>query len=133
MPRAIAPDRFRRATESAYNEVFAATGTTAAGIFAALAASEKLGPGSWLQLRDDTPFQLRDGGERLEIALAAKVVTLPASARAGFARLQAGAATFAEIDAVLPAGTAPTFVRTLVLEGLIRIDRVVASRPSDAR
>jgi len=122
MPRAIAPDRIPLAAEFAFNEVFAATRPPAAGAFKALAAFETMRSCTRIRLRDDTPFHLRDRGDRLDIVLAAKVVSVPATALAGFARLQAGTATFAEIEAVLPAGTGTTFVRTLVVEGLILVD-----------
>jgi ribosomal protein L16 Arg81 hydroxylase len=122
MPRALSPERIPLAAELAQNELFAATRTTAAGTFETLAAFERLGPDSCLRLRADTPFQLRERRDRLDIVLAAKVVSVPASARAAFARLEAGPATFAELETYLPAETGTSFVRTLVVEGLVSID-----------
>jgi hypothetical protein len=122
LPRAIAAARIPLAAELTYNEMFAATRTTAAGMFDALAAFERIRPNSRLRLRDDAPFHLRDRGDRLDIVLAAKVVSIPGTGRSAFARLMTGPATFAQIEAALPADSAPDFVRTLLLEGLIVID-----------
>jgi ribosomal protein L16 Arg81 hydroxylase len=125
LPRAIAPERLPLAAELAFNDLFGATRTTAAHAFDTLAAFESLEPGTRIQLRDDTPFQLRDRGERLDIVLAGKVVTIPGLAREAFARLEAGPATFADLDRLVPQGLGKTFLRTLVLNEL-----VVAGEPS---
>jgi len=119
LPRAIASERIPLAAELAFNELFGATRTTAAGAFDTLAAFESLATASKIRLRDDTPFQLRDRGERLDIVLAGKVVTIPALARAAFARLQTGPVTFGELDALVPDGLGRTFVRTLVMNELV--------------
>jgi lysine-specific demethylase/histidyl-hydroxylase NO66 len=121
MPRAFAPERIPLAAELAHNELFAATRTTAAGAFDTLAALQALQPESRIALRADTPFHVRDRGDRLDIVLAAKVVSVPGTVRAALLRLQSGAATFAEIEAGLPAGDGRSLIRTLVLEGLVRV------------
>ncbi len=122
LPRAIAPERLPLAAELAFNELFGATRTTAAQAFDTLAAFEALEPHTRVQLRDDTPFQLRDRGERLDIVLAGKVITIPGLARAAFARLESGPATFAELDGLVPQGLGKTFLRTLVLSELVVAD-----------
>jgi ribosomal protein L16 Arg81 hydroxylase len=119
LPRAIAPARVALATDFAFNELFAATRTTAAGAFDTLAACDGLAPDSRISLRTDTPYALRPRGDRLHVVLAAKIVTLPLAARAGFARLELGPATFAELGRLLPAETAANFVRTLALDNII--------------
>ncbi len=121
LPRAIAPERVPLAAELAFNDLFGATRTTAAGAFDTLAAFETLTPESKIRLRDDTPFHLRDRGERLDIVLAGKVVTIPALARAAFMRLQAGPLAFRALDALVPDDLGRTFVRTLVINGLVRV------------
>jgi len=121
LPRAIAPDRIAAATEFVYNDLFAATRTVAAAGFDTLAAFERLTPAARITMRDDMPYQVRDRGERLDIVLAGKVVSIPALARAGFARLEAGPVTLTELDAVLPAGVARTFVHTLVVNELVTV------------
>jgi len=106
----------------AENELFAASRTTAAGAFDTLVAFETLQSHSRIRLRAETPFELRESGERLDIVLAAKVVSVPAAARTVIARLAASPATFGEIDAMLPAGTGLAFARVLVIEGLVHVD-----------
>lgn len=122
LPRAIDRTRVQVAAERAFNDFFAATRTTADGTFDTLAAFEHLRPASRLRIRDDTPFALRERADRLDIVLAAQVVSTPVSAQAAFARLASGPAHFAEIEAALPPDDAREFVRTLVLAGLISIE-----------
>jgi hypothetical protein len=121
-PRAIEPQFMLGALGLAHNELFGATRTTAAGAFDALAALETLQLHSRIRLRAETPFELRENDDRLDIVLAAKVVSVPASARAAIARLAAGPAMFGEINAMLPAGTGLAFARVLVIEGLVQVE-----------
>jgi len=121
LPRAIAPERIPLAAELAFNDLFGATRTTAAGGFASLAAFEALTPQTTIHRRDDTPFHVRDRGERLDLVLAGKVVTIPALARAALARLAQGAADFAEFDALVPEGKGRTLLRTLVVNEIVRV------------
>jgi hypothetical protein len=50
-------------------------------------------------------------------------IRAPTSARAGFTRLLAGPATFADIDSMLTDGSGASFVRLLVEECLILVER----------
>jgi len=121
LPRAIAPERIPLAAELAFNDLFSATRTTAAGGFDTLAAFESLTGQTTIRLRDDTPFHVRDRGERLDIVLAGKVVTIPALARGAFARLERGSVTFGEFDALVPDGLGRTFLRTLAMNEIVRV------------
>ncbi len=122
LPRALAVERIPFAAELADNELFSASRTVAAGVFDALAACDALAAATQIRLRDDAPMQIRDRTTRLDVILASKVVAVPAAARAAFTRLQSSPATYAELEALLPAGVATQFVRTLVVEGLALID-----------
>jgi len=122
VPRAIAPERLPLAAEFAFNDLFGSTRTTAAGGFDTLAAFERLGGDARIRVRDDSPIHVRDRGERLDLVLAGKVVTIPALARAALARLRSGPATFAEVDALVPDGLGRTLLRTLVLNELVFIE-----------
>jgi hypothetical protein len=122
LPRALAIERIPFAAELADNELFSASRTMAAGAFDALAAVDALTPATLIRLRDDAPMQIRDRTTRLDVILAAKVVTVPAEARAALARLHTGPATYAELSALLPEGVATAFVRTLVVEGLALVE-----------
>jgi len=121
LPRAIAADRIPLAAELAFNDLFGATRTTAAGSFATLAAFEALTPQSTISMRDDTPFHVRDRGKRLDLVLAGRVVTIPALARAALARLTQGTVTFGEMDALVPEDKARTLLRTLVINAIVRV------------
>jgi hypothetical protein len=122
IPKALTAERIPLAGELVDNELFSASRTMAAGAFDALAAVTALGPASRIQMRDDAPLQIRDRTTRLDVILASKVVAVPAEARAALARLQTGPATYAELEALLPAGVGTTFVRTLVVEGLALVE-----------
>jgi hypothetical protein len=122
VPQAFAAERIAPAADLAFNDVFAVTRTSATGMFDTHAAFERLAPSSRVWLRDDTPFSLRERGDRVVIVLAGKLVSVAASARAGFVRLAQGPASFAEIEHILPGGEAAAFVGTLVREGLVHVE-----------
>ncbi len=122
LPRAIVPERIPPAAELAYNDLFAAGRTVAAGTFDALAALESLASESRLTLRGDALYQVRDRGERLDLGLATTVIAVPASARAAIQRLIEGPATFGELARLMEADSARALVRTLVIEGLLLVD-----------
>jgi len=123
LPRALDVQRIPFAAELADNELFSASRTMAAGAFDSLAAVDALEPTTQIRLRDDAPMEIRDRTSRLDVILASKVVAMPAAARAAFARLRTGPATYAELEALLPGGVATQFVRALVVEGLALVVR----------
>ncbi|HVA33697.1 MAG TPA: cupin domain-containing protein [Candidatus Baltobacteraceae bacterium] len=93
----------------------------AAGHFGELDALAALTQDTRVQLREDTPFELRDRLFSLELIVPGKRLTLPASYGNAIQRLTEGPSSLRDLDPLLPLEDLEALVKRLVLGGVARI------------
>jgi ribosomal protein L16 Arg81 hydroxylase len=121
LPKAFSPNRVLPATELVVRDLFAVTRAEGGGSFDQFQRFLAPSPSCTVAMRDDTPYLLRRNGAGLELLVAGKSFGFPATYAPLFERLERGAATLADVDAILPGNVGRALVRALLLEGLIAV------------
>lgn len=112
------PERVGRAQDLLSGALIRYVRPLAEGSFAALAAVGELKPSARLRLRDDVPSVARPSGTALELLVGDRTYMLPTECGPLLKRLRDGL-LFSDVLAALPPGDAQSFVRLLVVTGLV--------------
>jgi hypothetical protein len=108
------------ARELIRDELFAATRVATPGAFADLERLEDLAASTRIALRDDAPFTVRPDGNEIQLVIAGKATALPSACETAIRRLDAGPASVAELDGIVP-GSGSALARLLIRDGLATI------------
>jgi uncharacterized RmlC-like cupin family protein len=119
---ACTPNVVAAARELLANDLFAQTRTDAGDVFAQVEHAAALAPSDVVRLRDDVPYRARVQATSFELVLPGKSISYPTGCVPLLRRLESGAATVAELDAVGSDGMGRAFAKALVLEGLATLD-----------
>lgn len=119
---ALTPDRVRLAREVLLNEQFAITRADAAGSIEQVSRLRDLAPDAVLRLDDGVAFMVRERERTVDLLVAGKSLGFPKFCKTAFERLVAGPTTVAALDPELSENNRNVLIRTLVLEGLVRIE-----------
>jgi len=115
------PERLGRAKDVLSAELIKYVRPLARESFAALRAIDGLTPSARLRLRDEVPSVTRPSGNALELLVGDRTYMLPAACGPLFERLRDGL-LFSEVEAALTREDAESFVRLLVVTGLVSVN-----------
>ena len=114
------PERVGRAKDLLSGERMKYVRPLVDGGFDALTAVDGLAPSARLHLRDDVPSVTRPHGSALQLVVGNRTYELPGACGPLFERLRDGL-RFSDVQAVLTPEDATSFVRLLVVTGLVSI------------
>jgi hypothetical protein len=123
LPGIFSPETVTGGTQIAINDAFAASRSDASGAFDQVTAAAHLTADSVLRMNDSLPAIVRERTTTVDLLLPGKSLGLPKVCMPALERLQAGPVRFGDLDLAVSDADRLFFVKTLILEGVLLVDR----------